>query len=86
MTETEQMIQEMNGIFKLTGDDEVTIPKEWASELELLRTVKEEYKKRLLAKIPKYKLIPSESLMPDMFIQALRSRESELERGVQPKK
>jgi len=86
MTETEQIIQELNGIFKLTGDDEVAIPKEWASELELLRAVKEEYKKRLLAMIPKYQLLPSESLMPDMFFQALRSRESELERGVQPKK
>jgi lysozyme family protein len=79
MTETEQIIQEINGIFKLTGDEGVTIPKEWASELELLRTVKEEYKRRLLDKIPKYRAIPSETLIPDMFLQALRSRESELE-------
>jgi len=86
MTETEKMLQEMNGLFKLTGDDELTAPKEWASELELLRAVKKEYKKRLRAKIPKYKLIPSEALIPDLFIQALRNRESQLERRVQSKK
>ena len=80
------MVQEMNGLFKLTGDDELTAPKEWASELELLRAVKKEYKKRLLAKIPKYKLIPFEALIPDLFIQALRSRESELQRRLQPEK
>jgi len=85
MTETEKMIQEINGLFKLTGDEELTIQK-CTSELELLRTVKEEYKRRLLDKIPKYRAIPSETLIPDMFLQALRSRESALERGVQPKK
>jgi len=80
MTETEIMIQEINGLFKLTGDEELTIQK-CASELELLRTVKEEYKRRLLDKIPKYRAIPSEALIPDMFVQALRSRESELQPG-----
>ena len=78
MTETEKMIQEINGLFKLTGDEELTIQK-CTSELELLRTVKEEYKRRLLDKIPKYRAIPSETLIPDMFLQALRSRECELE-------
>jgi hypothetical protein len=80
MTETEIMIQEINGLFKLTGDEELTIPK-CASELELLRAAKEEYKRRLLDKIPKYRSLPSEALIPDMFIQALRSRESELTSG-----
>jgi lysozyme family protein len=78
MTETEKIIQEINGFFKVTGDEELTIQK-CASELELLRTVKEEYKRRLLDKIPKYRALPSETLIPDMFLQALRSRESELE-------
>ena len=78
MTETEKMIQEINGLFKLTGDEELTIQK-CTSELELLRTVKEEYKRRLLDKIPKYRAVFSETLIPDMFLQALRSRESELE-------
>jgi hypothetical protein len=86
MTPTEKMVQEVNGLFKLTGDDELMVPKEWASELELLRAVKKDYKKRLLAKIPKYKWIPFESLIPDMFIQALRNREIQLDPGLKPKK
>ena len=80
------MVQEVNGLFKLTGDDKLMVPKEWASELDLLRAVKKEYKKRLLAQVPKYKLIPSEALWPDMFFQALRNRELELDLGLQPKK
>jgi hypothetical protein len=48
--------------------------------LELLRTVKEEYTKRLLVKIPKYKSIPAE-LIPDMFLQALGNRERDLISG-----
>ncbi len=77
MTETEKMIQEMNGLFRMIGDEELVIPK-CTSELELLRKIKEEYKRRLLEKVPKYKAIPSEALIPDMFLQALRSRENEL--------
>ena len=84
MNETEKMLQEINGLFELTGDPELTPPTEWTTELELLRAVKKEYKKRLLAKVPKYKLLLLEALIPDMFIQALRSRERELEEGVQP--
>jgi hypothetical protein len=80
MTETEKMIREMNGVLKAVGDDELTIP-ECASELELLSAVKKEYKRRLLDKIPKYRLIPFEKLIPDLFLQALRSRESELKTG-----
>ena len=78
MTETEKMIHELQGFFRMIGEDELTVPKEWASELELLRAVKKEYKKRLRAKIPKYKLIPIEALIPDMFLQALRRQENEL--------
>jgi hypothetical protein len=83
MNETEKMVQEMNGLFRMLGDEELPMPKapERTSELELLRGVKEEYKQRLLKKIPAYRSIPSEALMPDMFLQALRKRESELESG-----
>jgi hypothetical protein len=81
MTETEKMIQEMNGFFKEIGEKELTIPKQWASELELLTVVKAEYKRRLLQQIPKYRLIPFEKLIPDLFLVALRKRESELKTG-----
>ena len=80
MTETEKMIRETNGLLKMMGDEELAIPN-CASELELLRTVKEEYKQRLLAKIPKYKSLSSEALIPDMLLQALRNRESKLTSG-----
>ena len=80
MTQTETMVREMNGLFREIGEDELAIP-ECASELELLREVKKEYKRRLLEKIPKYKRIPFESGIPDLFLQALRSRESELKSG-----
>jgi hypothetical protein len=85
MTATEEMLQEMNGFIKMTGDEELTVPKEWASELELLRAVKKEYKRRLRRKLPLYLVIP-EGLILDMFLQALRNRESELVRGLPPKK
>jgi hypothetical protein len=78
MTTTEKMVQEINGLFKLTGDEELVIPK-FASELELLQVIKAEYKRRLLEKVPKYKMLPFEALIPDMFIQALRKREGELQ-------
>lgn len=77
MNDTEKMIQEINGLFRLTGDEELVIPK-CASELELLRKAKEEYKRRLLEKVPKYKKLSSEEAIPDLFLQALRSREHEL--------
>lgn len=82
MTETEKMIREMNGIFRGLGERELSIPKdeEGLSELELLRKVKEEYRNRLLEKMPKYNAIPAE-IIPDMFLQALRNRECELTSG-----
>ncbi len=78
MTDTEKMVQEINGLFRMTGDEELVIPR-FESELELLRKVKEGYKRRLLEKVPKYQKIPSEALIPDMFLQALRKREGELQ-------
>ena len=35
------MVQEINGLFRMTGDEELLIPK-FESELELLREIKEE--------------------------------------------
>jgi hypothetical protein len=78
MTETEKMVQEINGLFRMTGDEELLIPK-FESELELLREIKEEHKRRLLEKVPKYRKIHSEEIIPDMFLQALRKREGELQ-------
>jgi len=82
MTQTEKMVREMNGFFKEIGEEELPFPTsgEQPPELELLRQVKEEYRKRLLKKIPKYKDIPAE-IIPDMFFQALRNRERELTSG-----
>lgn len=76
---TEQMIREMNGVLKALGEEELALPKEEErrSELELLRRVKSEYLERLRKKIPKYRLIPG-GIIPDMFLQALRKRESDL--------
>jgi hypothetical protein len=82
MTETEKMVREMNGLFKQIGEEELPFPTsgEREPELELLRKIKEEYTKRLLKKIPKYRGIPHE-LIPDIFLEALRSRERKLTSG-----
>ena len=81
MTVTEQMAQEMSQFLRQIGEEELTIPdlKHAGSELALLRAVKKEYTKRLKDKIPKYKYLP-EAIVPDMFLQALRTRAAELER------
>lgn len=83
MTETEKMVREMSQFMRLAGDDELSIPEPEpsASELDYLRTVKREYTRRLLQKVPKYRALSliSEALIPDMFLDALRSRETELE-------
>ena len=81
MTHTEKMVEEMNDFFRKIGERELTIPKEWASELKLLNAVKAEYKRRLLRHIPKYRLIPFERFIPDLFLMALRKREGELKTG-----
>jgi len=86
MTKTEKMVQEMNGFFREIGEDELTVPKhgERVSELELLGKVKEEYKRRLLEKIPQYRSLRSDGAIPDLFFQALRKRESEMTSGLPP--
>jgi hypothetical protein len=80
MTVTEKMAREINGLLKALGEAELTIPKqgELVPELELLRRVKEQYAGRLLQKMPQYRSLPTEAI-PDMFLQALRKRENELE-------
>ncbi len=80
MTPTEKMVQEINGFFAAIGEDKLALPAghERLSELELLRRVKEEYTQRLIRQFPAYRLLPSR-LIPDLFLQALRNREAELE-------
>jgi hypothetical protein len=81
MTETEKMTLEVNGFLRLLGDEPLDVPAASAStsELAFLRQVKEEYTRRLLQKAPKYRALKSDALIPDMFLQALKSREAELE-------
>jgi hypothetical protein len=78
MTHTEKLVEEINNLFKLTGDEELAIPK-LEPELELVRAIKVEYKRRLLEKVPQFKVLSSEALIPDMFLQSLRKRELELQ-------
>ena len=79
MTTTEQMAREINGFFKAIGEAELDIPKpeEWSSELDLVRRIREQYKERLLKKIPRYRSLPDEAI-PDMFLVALSKQEREL--------
>ena len=83
MTETDKMTLEVNGLLRLLGDEPLDVPAPGAStsELAFLRQVKEEYTRRLLQKVPKYSALKSGALIPDMFLQALNSREAELEAG-----
>ena len=83
MTETKKMTGEVNELLRLLGDEPLHVPAPSAStsELAFLRQVKEEYKRRLLEKVPKYRALKSDALIPDMFLQALKSREAELEAG-----
>ena len=77
------MVRAMNGFLKEMGEDELPFPTvgKPESELEMLRNIKKEYKRRLLDKVPKYRSLCSEETIPDMFFQALRSRELELTSG-----
>ncbi len=81
MTETEKMAREISELMRLAGDDELSIPEPGpsTSELDFLRSVKREYTRRLLEKVPNYRALRSEALIPDLFLEALRSREAELE-------
>ena len=79
MTETEKVIQEINGFFAAIGEKPLAILEGQAgtSEFEMLRCTKEEYTRRLLQKLPRYRSLPP-ALIPDAFLQALRHREGEL--------
>lgn len=76
------MLQEVNGILRLVGDKpiEVPVPVTAASELDFLRRVKAEYARRLVEKVPKYKSMDPDAI-PEMFLQALRNREAQLQSG-----
>lgn len=83
MTMTEQMAREMSEFLRLTGDEPLNVLLESGStpELEFLRALKKEYTRRLLQKMPQYRLLKSEEFIPDMFLDALRRREAELVAG-----
>jgi hypothetical protein len=66
------------------GDDKIRLPEldDSTSELGYLRKVKQVYTQRLLQKMPQYKALKSEALIPDIFLDALRRREADLEADV----
>ncbi len=79
MTETQEMLREVNSFIRAIGETEIAVsanPDE-VSELDYLREVKNEYKKRLLKKVPKYERVPEKNI-PDLFLAALRRREATL--------
>jgi beta-phosphoglucomutase-like phosphatase (HAD superfamily) len=80
MNDTEQLLQAINELLGALGDKpiQITVPA-GESELTLLRTVTKEYLERLLAKVPAYRALPKDAPIPDMFLQALRDHEAELE-------
>ncbi|HOB97689.1 MAG TPA: hypothetical protein PKM43_02950 [Verrucomicrobiota bacterium] len=80
MNETEQIVHEVNGFLCALGDEPLQFPVQTPlSELDLLLAVKTEYTARLRAKVPAYRSLPSDTAIPDLFLEALRSREAELE-------
>jgi len=80
MNETEELLHAINGLLSALGDEPIQVnPSAGESELTLLRTVQKTYLERLLSKVPAYRAIPNEALIPDMFLQALRNREAQLE-------
>lgn len=84
MNQTETMLQEINGLLRALGDEELKLPSAVAglSELELLQAVQREYRRRLLEKVPQYRGLTESEVIPDMFLQALAHREAELRRAL----
>jgi len=79
MNETEQMLHEINGFLAALGDKPIVVTRQGpVPELTLLRAVREEYRTRLLEKVPAYRKIPSDTPIPDLFLQALHNREAQL--------
>lgn len=80
MNETEKLISEINGVLRACGDEPLGFssgtPGE--GELRLLQSARHAYVARLRTKKPLYRLLPAD-LIPDMFLQALKSREAELQ-------
>jgi hypothetical protein len=83
MNETEQMIHEIDGFLRAVGESPLEIPDavRAADEIDLLRAARAEYLKRLIQRVPKYGRLHSEEAIPDMFLQALKSRAQKLQRG-----
>lgn len=79
MTTTDEMIEEINGLLTAMGEEPLALPENRAgmSEVEVLRQAKAEYTRRLLIKMPRYRLLPP-ALIPDGFLVALRNREAKL--------
>ena len=79
MNETEKMIEEIDALLQSLGDPPLGIlgrtPEQ--SELQLLEETRDEYTRRLRQKMPLYHLVPA-SMIPDMFLQALNSREAKI--------
>lgn len=80
MNETERMLREINGLLGAMGNKPIQVTLQGpVPELTLLRVVKQEYKARLLDQVPAYRAIPSDAAIPDLFLQALQTREVPLE-------
>jgi hypothetical protein len=81
MTKTEKLVQDMSRFMRSLGGEAIRLPEpdDSASELEYLRKVKQVYTQHLLQKMPQYKALKSEALIPDIFLDVLRRREVDLE-------
>ncbi len=79
MNETEKLIAEINGVLRACGDEPLGVSPATpgGEELRLLHSARDAYVTRLRQKMPLYRLLPA-ALIPDMFLQALKSREAEL--------
>ncbi len=80
MNETEKLISEINGFLRACGDEPLGVSSvtPGGEELRLLRSARDAYVARLRRKMPLYRLLPAD-MIPDMFLQALKSREAELQ-------
>lgn len=80
MTETMALLARINGFLGMMNENPLEISSEnSSSELALLRAIKREYTARLLQQMPRYRALPSEDLIPDALLIALRQREGILQ-------
>lgn len=80
MNETEKLISEIDGVLRACGDEPLGVSSATPAgeELRLLQSARDAYLARLRTKKPLYRLLPAD-MIPDMFLQALKSREAELQ-------